>query len=120
MTSETNNPEPKVMRLDKFEPPAQPASGEWRALMRATPKYLQLGPEVWPIQEDETGRWIALADSQATQSRIVADHAQAARVGELEAALRKAPEVLVSYDTYFDWWREVCLPALEAQNRRDS
>ena len=31
---------------------------------------------------------------------------------ELLAALEQAPEALVSYDTYFDWFREVALPAI--------
>lgn len=32
--------------------------------------------------------------------------------GQLRAALESAPEILVSFDTYFDWYKEVCLPLL--------
>ena len=69
-------------------------SETWVALEKTEFKFLQGGP-VWPIADDESGVWVAVAETEARAREIVAAH-------NADAALREACEAWMNAPTGYD------------------
>jgi len=83
-------------------------SETWVALEKTEFKFLQGGP-VWPIADDESGVWVAVAETEARAREIVAAH-------NADAALREALQEIADspHGTLHCTLREIALSALRS------